>query len=161
VKRLLPHPTVSAATFAAWLLLNATIEPGHIVLATVLALCLPVLLGDLLPDVRVARRPARALRLVGTLLRDIVLANLQVARRILGPESAIRPSFIWLPLDITHPHGIVALAAMITMTPGTLSADVSADQRWLLLHAFDVADEAAVIEDIKQRYEAPLMELFP
>ena len=161
MKRLLPHPLVSAATLAAWLLLNATLDPGHIVLAAVLALCLPHLLAEVLPNIRVARRPGLALLLTGTLLRDIVVANLQVARRILGPESAIHPRFIWLPLDIANPHGIVTLAAMITMTPGTLSADISADRRWLLVHAFDVEDEAAVIDEIKRRYEKPLMELFP
>jgi len=161
MKRLLPHPLVSAATLAAWLLLNATLDPGHIVLATVLALCLPQLLADVLPNIRVARRPGLALRLTGTLLWDIVVANLQVARRILGSESAIHPRFVWLPLDIANPHGIVTLAAMITMTPGTLSADISADRRWLLVHAFDVEDEAAVIDEIKRRYEKPMMELFP
>jgi multicomponent K+:H+ antiporter subunit E len=121
----------------------------------------PHLLGGVLPDIRVARRPGLALRLIGTLLRDIVVANLQMARRILGPESAIHPRFLWLPLDIANTHGIVTLAAMITMTPGTLSAEVSADRHWLLVHAFDVEDEAAVIDEIKRRYESPLMELFP
>ena len=51
-------------------------------------------------------------------------------------------------------------AAMITMTPGTLSADIAPDRRWLLVHAFNVDDEAALIGDIQQRYERPLREIF-
>jgi multicomponent K+:H+ antiporter subunit E len=70
---------------------------------------------------------------------------------------------VWLPLRIRDPHGIVTLAGIITMTPGTLSADLSEDRRHLLIHAFDVEDDAAqaaLIADIRTRYEAPLMRVF-
>jgi multicomponent K+:H+ antiporter subunit E len=46
------------------------------------------------------------------------------------------------------------------MTPGTLSADLSDDRRWLLVHAFNVDDQAALVADIKSRYEQPLMQIF-
>ena len=75
----------------------------------------------------------------------------------------IQPRFVWYPLAIRDPHGIVALAGIITMTPGTLSADLSDDRRHLLIHAFDVDDdaaEAALVADIRARYEAPLIEIF-
>lgn len=160
VNRLLPHPLTSAATFAGWLVVNSTLDPGHVALALLLAITLPPLLGQLVPEGRV-RRPGLALRLLGTLLWDIVVANLQVARRILGPESAIRPRFVWVPLDIASTHGIVTLAAMITMTPGTLSAEISEDRCWLLVHALDVDDDAALVAGIKRRYEQPLMEILP
>lgn len=160
MSRLLPHPLTSAATFAGWLVVNSSIDPGHVALALLLALALPPMLGRLVPEGRL-RRPGLALRLLATLLWDIVVANLQVARRILGPESAIRPRFVWVPLDIASDHGIFALAAMITMTPGTLSAEVSADRRGLLVHALDVDDEAALVQEIKRRYEKPLMEILP
>ncbi len=160
MSRLIPHPLTSAATFAGWLVVNSTLDPGHVALALLLALALPPLLGQLVPEARV-RRPGLALRLFIVFLWDIVVANLQVARRILGPESAIRPRFVWVPLDISSDQGIVALAAMVTMTPGTLSAEISADRRALLVHAFDVDDEAALVAEIKRRYEQPLMEILP
>jgi multicomponent K+:H+ antiporter subunit E len=100
------------------------------------------------------------LRLGLTVLKDIVTSNVEVAQLILGDESKIRPGFVWLPLTITDPHGIVALAGIITMTPGTLSADLSSDRRHLLIHAFNLGDEAALIEAIKTRYERPLLEIF-
>jgi len=93
-------------------------------------------------------------------LWDIVLSNIEVARRILGPEDAIKPAFVWVPLDLTDPHAIVSLAGIITMTPGTLSAELSPDRLHLLVHAFNVDDEAALIAQIKARYEAPLKEIF-
>ena len=99
----------------------------------------------------------------GAVLVDIVKSNLTVARLILGNERNITPRFVWVPLAIRDPHGIVALAGIVTMTPGTLSADLSDDRRHLLVHAFDVDDEAAqaaLIADIQARYEAPLIRIF-
>jgi multicomponent K+:H+ antiporter subunit E len=79
---------------------------------------------------------------------------------VLGPEHLVQPRFVWVPLDIRDAHGIVALAGIITMTPGTLSAELADDRRHLLIHAFDVEDEAALVADIKKRYEAPLRVIF-
>jgi multicomponent K+:H+ antiporter subunit E len=107
------------------------------------------------------RKPLVAARFAVMVLWDIVLSNIEVARRILGPESAIHPHFIWVPLDITNPYGITALAGTITMTPGTLSAELSEDRKFLLVHCFNVNDIDAQIAQIKQRYETPLMEIFP
>ena len=64
-------------------------------------------------------------------------------------------------MDLENPYAISTLAAMVTLTPGTVSADITPDRRWLLVHALDVADEAALIADIKQRYERPLAEILP
>jgi multicomponent K+:H+ antiporter subunit E len=81
---------------------------------------------------------------------------------VLGPEAAIAPRWVWVPLRIRAPHGIVALAGIVTMTPGTLSADLSDDRRCLLVHALHCPDDAAEAQlraDIHARYEAPLMEM--
>ena len=67
---------------------------------------------------------------------------------------------MWVPLDIRDPHGIAALAGIITMTPGTLSSDLTEDRRHLLVHAFNVDDEQGLGASIKERYETPLREIF-
>ena len=56
---------------------------------------------------------------------------------------------------------ITALASLITLTPGTVSAELSDDRRYLLIHALDLQDPEALIDEIKSRYEAPLKEIFP
>jgi len=89
------------------------------------------------------------------------VASIDIARRILGPERDLEPRFIWVPIDLQNPLAIEALAGIVTLTPGTLTADVTADRRYLLVHAFDVDDEAAVIAQIRSRYEAPLSKIFP
>ena len=94
-------------------------------------------------------------------LWDMLLSNIEVARRILGPERSLTPGFIWVPLDLQNIHGITALASIITLTPGTLSAELTEDRRHLLVHAFNLKDADATVAEIKARYEAPLKEIFP
>ena len=89
------------------------------------------------------------------------MCNLRVARQVLGREARIHSGFIWYPLEIRNIHGITALACCITLTPGTVTAALSDDRRYLLVHVLDLADEAGLVEGIKQRYERPLMEIFP
>lgn len=162
-RRWMPAPLLSLALFIAWLMLNESASLGQVLLGAAFALALPPLTGRLRPDApRLARWGAVA-RLGLVVLGDIVKSNLQVARLILGPEHRIQPRFVWLPLSIRDPHGVVALAGIITMTPGTLSADLDDDRRHLLIHALDVDDdaaEAALVADIRARYEAPLIEIF-
>lgn len=159
IRRLLPYPIASLAVAALWLLLNGA-SNGHLVLALLFAIAIPRLLpSPALPSPRLAA-PLVAMRLTAVVLYDIVKANIDVALRILGPESRIRPSYVWVPLDITSPQGIAVFASIITMTPGTLSCEVSEDRRWLLVHAFHAPDVPAVAAEVKARYEAPLREIF-
>jgi multicomponent K+:H+ antiporter subunit E len=159
MKPLLPSPVLSAVLLASWLLLNSP-SAGNLVLGAALAFAIPFVTRRFRPDVpRIRSWPAAAL-LVIVVLRDIVVSNIQVARLILGPERRIVPRFVWLPLAIRDPHGIASLAGIITMTPGTLSADLTEDRRHLLIHGLNVGDEAALIATIKTRYEAPLVRIF-
>jgi multicomponent K+:H+ antiporter subunit E len=160
MRRWLPRPLTSVALVAVWLLLNQSLSAGNWVLALLFAVAIPLVLAPLRPARLHLRRPGVALRLLGVFLYDLVMSNLEVARRVLGPEAAIRPGFVWIPLDLAEPHAVATLAAIITLTPGTLSADLSEDRRHLLVHAFNVDDPAALIAGIKQRYERPLMEIF-
>jgi multicomponent K+:H+ antiporter subunit E len=65
-----------------------------------------------------------------------------------------------VPLALTHPTAITLLAAVITTTPGTVSCVVDEERRQILVHALDCDDPAALAAQIRQRYEAPLMEIF-
>ncbi len=93
-------------------------------------------------------------------LYDIVVANLRVAWLVLAGPRQLRPLFVEVPLRLTNDLAISLLANTICLTPGTVSARLSADRATLLVHALDAADAAAVVADIKARYEAPLAEIF-
>lgn len=155
-----PYLVLRLAIFVVWVLLNG-FSAGHLLLGLLLAWGIPRLLPPpVLPSPRLAA-PLTAAKLAALVLHDIVKANLEIAVRILGPESRIRPAWVWVPLDIESPQGIALFASIITMTPGTLSCEVSEDRRWLLVHAFHAEDPQAVAAEVKARYEAPLMEIFP
>ena len=160
MRRLLPSPVLSALLFVLWPLLNQSWSPGQLLMGAALALGIPWFSERLRPGKPALRAPWVIVRLGFVVLWDIVIANVEVARRILGRESAIRPRFVWLPLTITDPHAIVALAGIVTMTPGTLSSELTPDRRHLLIHVLNVDDEAALVAGIKARYEAPLLAIF-
>ena len=160
MRRLIPSPWLSTVLFVAWPLLNQSWSFAQVTLGAVLALLIPWLTQRLRPERPVLRHPATIVRLLLVVLWDIVVSNIEVARRILGPEARIQSRFVWLPLTITDPHGIVTLAVIVTMTPGTLSSELTDDRSHLLIHAFNVHDEAALIVRIKARYEAPLIDIF-
>lgn len=161
MNRWLPSPGLSAVLLLLWLLLVGEISLGHGLLGATLAVIVPWFSHRLREHRAHPRRPAVALRLAVIVLRDIVLSNIQVARLILGPEARIRPGFIWIPLELRNPHGITALASIITMTPGTLSCDLSEDRLYLLVHCLNLEDAEATIAQIKASYERPLLEIFP
>jgi len=161
MRRLLPHPLLSLVLWLSWLALNNTVAAAHIALGALLAWALP-LTGLHLTDGTWPRlhRPGIAIRLALRVLRDIVVSNVEVTRRVLGPEAAIQPGFLRVPLDLTDDWAITTLAGIITMTPGTLTADVAEDRSYLLVHAFHVDDAEAIVASIKTRYEAPLKEIY-
>ncbi len=158
--RWLPHPVFSLFLLGTWLLLVNDFSPGHWLLGAFLGWGIPLLTRDLWVAAPRLRRPLALLRFVLLILGDIVIANLQVAWRILGPTARLRPAFVEIPLDIEDEVLQTLLAGIVTMTPGTVSADLSDDRRTLLVHGLDIDDEAALIRSIKERYEAPLKEIF-
>lgn len=156
----LPMPIHSLLLFVVWLLLNNTVAPGHILLGAVLALVIPVLCAPLKTEQPHVKRPWLALKYIVRVLSDIVVANVEVAILVLGPVRKLQPAFVAIPLDIREELPITLLASTISLTPGTVSSELSADRKWLYIHALHVTDEQALIAAIKSRYEAPLKEIF-
>lgn len=159
-RRLLPHPYRSLAIVVLWLSLNNSIDPGQVVLGLLIGWLLPLLVGHFWPTTVVMQRPWRAVAFAGMVIKDVILANLRVARAILGPPARLRPGFIRVPLDLQSDVGITVLAQTITLTPGTVSADITPDRRTLIVHYLDEGDPEALIAEIKRRYERPIMEMF-
>lgn len=160
LKSWFPHPLMSAALLALWLLLANSLSALNVLGALLVAVLLPLAMRPFWPERSRVRRPLTVLRLTLVVLWDILLANLNVARLVLGPLVRLRPAFVKVPLSLRDPLAITILANIITLTPGTLTAGVSPDRRHLLIHALDVADDRALVAEIKTRYEAPLREIF-
>ena len=101
------------------------------------------------------------LRLLWLSAIEIVRSCFNVAQIIVLRRSAdVNSRFIRVPLDLRSPHGLALLSCLINSTPGTVWVEILPDKHELLLHVFDLDDEAQFIQHFKHDYERPLMEIF-
>lgn len=159
-RRWLPHPVTSAVLFVVWLLLNRSLSAGHILLAATLGVLIPLFTRRFFPEPVTIGRIGTILRFIVIVLWDIVVASFTVARLTLGPTAKLRPRFIRIPVALGDDFALTALASTISLTPGTVSVELAPDREHILIHALDVDDEAALVRTIKERYEAPIKEIF-
>ena len=156
----LPYPVLTASLLAMWLLLNG-VTLGQIVLGTVIAVAAANVTAALQPAKPRFKRWHLLPRLVAIVLVDIWRSNIAVARLILRPDQSRRHSgFVIVPLELRDPTGLAILACIITSTPGTAWVEYDSGSNKLLLHVFDLVDEAHWIDLIKHRYERLLLEIF-
>jgi multicomponent K+:H+ antiporter subunit E len=161
VKRWLPSPLLSASLFALWLLLNQSVSANQLLLGAVVALAVPLLTAPLLPAGGRVRRPLVVARLIALVGLDVVRSAFGVGLGVLrGGRRPPRGRFVRVPLELRDAHGLAALAMITAVVPGTVWAELASDRHALLLHVFDVDDEAAFVEHYKTRYERPLREIF-
>ncbi|MGE5152402.1 MAG: Na+/H+ antiporter subunit E [Bdellovibrio bacteriovorus] len=158
--RLLPHPLLTPILALIWVLLANSLSPGHIMLGLLLGWSIPLFTLRFWPDEVRLRRPLVLLRFIAVVLYDILVANFNVAYLILRGPRRLQPGFVVVPLTISSELGISLLANTISLTPGTVSSWLSPDRRSLVVHGLDVRDPADLVATIKQRYEAPLLEVF-
>ena len=161
MKRLFPAPLLSLSLCGLWLLLNLSLSAGNILLGIILGILAPLLFAPLRPlPVRI-RKPGVALKLFLVVGRDVVTSNLAVAWSVWrAGQQPPRSAFIKVPLELRDANGLAALAMICTVIPGTVWSELALDRDTLLMHVFDMEDEAAFIEHFKRAYERPLMEIF-
>jgi multicomponent K+:H+ antiporter subunit E len=161
MRRWLPFPLLTVSLLALWLLLTGSLAPGTIILGGVLAIGAAQALTALTPPKTRLQRPRAVFRLALVVLAEIARSNWAVARIILLPGTRQRRSgFVRIPLDMRVPHGLAALACIITATPGTLWVEYDSADNTMLLHVLDLIDEEEWVRIIKGRYEKRLMEIF-
>lgn len=160
-RRWFPAPLLSVFLLGLWLLLNQTFAPGHVLLGAALAIYAPIATASLRPTPVRVRRPLAVLRLLGRVAVDIVKSNIAVAGVILGGRKRHEDSgFMRIPLDMRDPHGLAALACILTGCPGTVWAGLTDDGKVLTIHVLDLQDEGEWVDIVKNRYEKLLMEIF-
>ena len=161
MRRLFPHPMLSATLCLAWLLLANSLSLNALLMAAILATIIPLATQAYWPNRPKIRHPLLLVSYVALVLWDVILANIQVARIILFmPATQIKSAWISVPVDLPCPEALALLAGTITLTPGTLTAEFSADNKALLIHALHAPDPDATRAEIKSRYESRLQRIF-
>ncbi len=160
-RRLLPHPYLTLLLALVWMLLQNTFSGGVLVFGLILGLIIPLITAAFWPNRPRLQNPIGIGAYFLIVVWDIIVANVVVALTILFKSNdAMQPNWVCIPLDIRTPEAIAILAGTITLTPGTVSADLSSEGHSLLVHCLDAEDPAAVRDQIKNRYERRLKEIF-
>ena len=160
-ERWLPHPWLTLVLVLLWILLLNSFSVGGLLMGVVLGVLISHLTSQFWPERPPIKSLGKAFSYLGLVAWDVVVANLQVARIILFRRAdALDVRWVVLPLELRSPEAISVLAGTITMTPGTVSCDLSADGRSLLVHCLDAPDAEEAVRAMKDRYEARLKEIF-
>ncbi|MFP1644331.1 Na+/H+ antiporter subunit E [Pontitalea aquivivens] len=161
LKRIFPHPYLTLTLTIVWLMLANAYTATSLVFGLILGIIIPILTAPYWSDRPVVRNIPMIIEYVLLVLYDIVVANIAVARIVLFMRNKdMRPAWITVPTDLTSPEAITVLAGTITMTPGTVSAELSTDGRSILVHCLHAPEPDAVRDEIKSRYERRLKEIF-
>ncbi len=161
MSKFLPMPFHTVSLLIVWLMLNNSLSPGHILLGMVLGVVIPLVCQPLRIPQPKFKRPMKLFSYALLVLIDVIKANIEVALLVLGPSSRINPGFVAIPLDLQEALPITMLASTVTMTPGTVSAELSSDKKFIYVHVLNMPeDEQEVVDFIKTRYEANIKEIF-
>jgi len=158
---LLPHPFLTLLLAVVWILLQNEVTAGMAVFGVILGIIIPRMTAIWWPDTPKGFRLGKMITYSIMVIWDILVANVEVAWIVITvPNSKLKPAWIVVPLELRQPEAITLLAGTITLTPGTVSADLSDEGHSLLVHVLHTDDPDAVVADIKNRYERRLKEIF-
>ena len=106
------------------------------------------------------RRVFRVIRLFLFFLYELVISSIRVAWDVLTPRQRANPAIIEMPLDVESDLEILLVTNLISLTPGTLSLDVTPDRNTLIVHAMFADDPEALIVELKDGMERKVKECF-
>jgi multicomponent Na+:H+ antiporter subunit E len=143
-----------------WATLTGSFSFGNFVLGFLLGAIALYLIRDQVGSLGYFRRAHRILSLAFLFLIELVLSAWRVAMLVTSPRMDLKPGIFAYPLRVTRDFEITMLANLITLTPGTLSVDVSNDRRTLYVHAIDCSDPERIRQDIAGGFEQKIIEAF-
>ena len=143
-----------------WLALTGSLTLANGLLGLVLATLASSFAREQQQPRDITSRPFKIVLLALLFVYELLLSGLRVARLVLSPRMQLKPGIFAYPLKVDRNFEINLLANLITLTPGTLSVDVSDDRRTLYVHAIDCADPEQVRRDIAEGFERRILEAF-
>ena len=143
-----------------WVGITGEFSSANLVIGFVLGY---VILAFAMRDVKhfthYASKVPKVIRFIGFFVRELVMSNLRVAYDVLTPTHYMRPGILALPLDAKTDREIMLLANLISLTPGTLSLEVSPDRKFLFVHSMYIDDVEQEKRNLKQGIERRLLEI--
>jgi multicomponent Na+:H+ antiporter subunit E len=166
---LLRRPYLRLTMALVWVLLTERFTPGNLLSGFLLATFTLAIFPA--PVVQLHRLswggPIGFIRWIGAIIRllafflyEMILANLQVSRIVLSKEFALRSGIIAMPLRVRSQGQVAMLAALITLTPGTVSIDTSRRDDVLFIHTINASDMEETLR-VPRRFEDLILEVIP
>ncbi|MET3727708.1 multicomponent Na+:H+ antiporter subunit E [Fictibacillus halophilus] len=142
-----------------WMFLSESYSFASFIVGFVIGAALLYLLNRFIPDSYYFKHVRAILYLIFLFIKELLLANIEVLKWVYKPRLDFQPGILALPIDVKKNWEITLLANLITLTPGTLSVDVSRDQRYIYIHAIDLPDVNETIVSIKESFEKAIREV--
>jgi multicomponent Na+:H+ antiporter subunit E len=152
---------IAVVMAVVWAIVSGSFSLHNLLFGFVLSLLTLSLLRGHRPGSGETSRTLRILSLLWLFLIELAKSAWRVAVLATRPKLDLHPGIFAYPLRVQGDFQISLLANLITLTPGTLSVDVSADRSTLYIHAVDCTDLEAARRDIADGFEAKIMEAFP
>lgn len=143
----------------AWLAITGELTPGNFVAGFTLAYLLLWVMRHILGCQNYVRRVWDTAGLVVYVIWEVILSGLRVAYDVVTPRLHVRPGIIAVPLAAENDLEIFILASLVTLTPGTLSLDVSSDRKTLYVHEMYITDPDEARRKIKEGMEQRLLKV--
>lgn len=143
-----------------WVAISGSYSIPNLIFGFAIGWIVLFLVRDQLETTTAVVRPVALLMLIGLFVKELLLSAFRVARLVLSPRMDIKPGIFAYPLKVDRDFEITLLANLITLTPGTLSVDVSDDGRTLFVHGMDCSDPEQARRDISQGFERRILEAF-
>lgn len=144
----------------AWAMVNGEITPENLLAGFVLGYLMLALTQRALGTGGYTSRAVAVIAFAGYFLWELLKSNVRVAIEVLTPGNDMKPGIVAVPLTCQRDLEIILLANLITLTPGTLSIDVSDDKKVLYVHSMYIDDVEEFRESIKNGFEKRILELF-
>ncbi|MCU0588158.1 MAG: Na+/H+ antiporter subunit E [Syntrophobacteraceae bacterium] len=143
-----------------WMVITGSFKPVSFAAGFLFSyLILWLLRGAIFPGSTYFSKVRQVIGFSGFFIKELIMANLKVAHDVLTLRHHMRPGVVAIPLDVETDAEITTLANLITLTPGTLSLDVSSDRRVLYVHCMYLDDTRGFRRAIKDGFERRVMEL--
>ena len=143
-----------------WTAITGSFSLANMVLGFLLGSFALYLIREQVGSLGYFRRGVKIFSLAVLFLYELVLSASRVAKLVLSPKMHLKPGIFSYPLTVDRDFEITLRANLITLTPGTLSVDVSEDRKTLFVHALDCSDVEALRSDIAEGFERKIMEAF-
>lgn len=142
-----------------WMLLSGQFSFASFLVGYVLGLLLLYLFRSFLKFNLYFTKIIAFAKLLLVFIKEMIVANVDVAKIVLSPKLNVRPGIIAYPTELTSGLEVTLLASLITLTPGTLVMSFSDDQKILYIHTLDIDSKEEVIAGIKSTFEKGIMEV--